>query len=466
MQDRKIFVNPRQFILLTVILLGILAGLAILNVADLWLDEANQSRKTNVLLVSIDALRPDHLSCYGYQRQTTPNINKVAEGGARFTQAITHSSHTCISLPTMMSSTYFNTDGMQEWTDFLDPAVPTLAEVLKRSGYYTTLITNHGAIAKLAGLKRGMDEIYTSGFEIKADGISQEAVAWLERNQSRKFFLYIHYFDTHGPYRPPPPYNKKYLRDGFNLIHKNLPIVSDPDMDWRVSGHIPNHIAERGITDADYYVSQYDGGISFTDAQFGTVLDKLRELGLDKNTLIIICADHGEAMGEHNFYFVHGFSLYDELLKVPLIIKYEPLIPKGKVVTAQVKLLDIMPTVLEILAIKKNKEIEGESLLSLMTGEGRYPDSFAFSDVRKKKSIRGQGWKLIYTSSEDKYELYNLKADPGELSNLVGIEKNKFKYLKRELSRWIGKIQSRPPGLSEPFDEDFKERLRSLGYAQ
>lgn len=268
--------------------------------------------------------------------------------------------------------------------------------------------------------------------------------------------------DPHGPYRPPRPYNKIYLKDRFNSEDTQVPISKQFPIE---PGHIPKYIAEGNITSANYYICQYDGEISFTDEQIGLLLRKLQNLNaiLEKKLLVIITADHGESLGEHNIYFEHR-GLYDDGLRVPLIISCDGVIPKGKVIDHQVQSIDIVPTILGILGIRIDTRMEGASLLPLILGEDGYISSYAFSEMRKQKSIRTPEWKLIYTSGENKYELYNLRDDSGELNNLAAIEEGKFLFLKEKLSAWIDQAQPKTVKVKDVLDELTKEKLKSLGY--
>ena len=244
---------------------------------------------------------------------------------------------------------------------------------------------------------------------------------------------------------------------------------------YQSEGVIPLHIAERGITNVEYYIAQYDGGISFTDEQIGVLLEELEELGLDRKTIIILTADHGEAMGEHNVYFTHGGFLYNEFIKVPLIFKYSNILPTAKVINHQVGLIDIMPTILDLLGIQIKIEISGISLLPMILKGKSYPSRIIFSedfslpsgkDKRIRRSLMTERWKLIYNLNDEKHELYNLKTDPQELNNLVEIEKEQVKFLKQKLDNYINQSLPRITEPKRPLDGQTKGRLKSLGYLQ
>jgi arylsulfatase A-like enzyme len=169
-------------------------------------------------------------------------------------------------------------------------------------------------------------------------------------------------------------------------------------------------------------------------------------------------------MGEHNFYFVHGDNLYDELLKVPLVISYKD-IAKNKTINNLVQSIDITPTILDVAGIKIPKEFEGVSLVPLIQ-KGEYRVKHSFSEIEKIKCVRIKNWKLIYNIDKNKYELYNLKDDPKELKNLVNIEKEKLKFLNNELHKWLKKTKLNIVEQKQSLDEETKRSLRSLGYIQ
>jgi arylsulfatase A-like enzyme len=235
-------------------------------------------------------------------------------------------------------------------------------------------------------------------------------------------------------------------------------------------GAIPKYLAVDNITDVDYYISQYDGEISYIDSQIGRLCEELKKLRLDKNTMIIINSDHGEGMGEHNEYFCHSTFLYDELIRIPLIIKYDKHIPSGKKIDIQVRSIDIMPTILDILRIKKDKYLQeymqGASLLPLIFNPDKsfIFSTIAYSEFLNRKSIRTKEWKLIYNEENGQYELYNLIEDPSETNNLVLKKSKEFSYLKQKLDNYMKsgyKDKVRPEFITR---EEIKEKLRSLGY--
>lgn len=428
----------------------------------------SRPKPINIILITIDALRPDHLGCYGYKRNTSPNIDRIAREGVLFTQAISQAGRTVPSLTSLITSNFLSVHHVFTENMILPPSIQTVTEILKAKDYNTAFISGHGSIfyGKNDGLNRAFDS--SEDCMAQASQITQKAIEWIKSNKDKKFFLQLHYFDPHGPYTPPEPYRAKYLNDNLYRQNKNIPI-SIGNKTSEGDGEIPAYVAERGITDIDYYIAQYDGEISFTDEQVGVLLSTLKDLNMLRNTLIIITADHGEYLGEHNFYFMHG-GLYDVIIKIPLIMKCEGVIPAKKVIHQQVSLIDIMPTILDFIKIKMNLRINGISLLPLIFN-GRYNMPYSFSEFMNPQgislvSIRTEDWKLIHNRIRNTYALFNLKEDPQELSNLIEMERTKLKLLKSELNRWIDSHRSSGPILIRQLDEKAKNRLISLGYAQ
>lgn len=479
-------------------------------------------RAKNVILISIDALRSDHLSCYGYKRKTSPSIDKLASEGVLFRNVISTSNWTPPSLASIRTATYPYRHGVFDWMDVINPDLATIESLLKKMRYVTIFIRDSSP-----NILRSND-----------DKLTQKAIDWIRKYKNRNFFLWIHYFGSHGPYRPSFPYNRMYLNDEFMNKQRHAKLT---DAHFLGCGGIPRYVVQDKNSDINYYISQYDGAISFTDKQIGLLLDELQTLGIDKDTIIIITADHGESLDEHEYYFHHGFYLYDEIIKIPLIIKYNNMLPAGKTINSQVRSIDIIPTILELLNIDKDKGMQGKSLLPLISGQ-QNKNLYAFSEDGRRFSIRTDKWKLIYTDMNkpildfekskdlsdiilyfewrankkqnsvrnylfrkvikilkfinnriclgknsnftklkdklivkqistlhryyvDEYELYNLANDPEERNNLVWKENERFALLKQRLNDFVfQKVYQAKK--RERINKQMEERLTGLGYLQ
>lgn len=454
-----------------------------------------KQKQPNVIFITLDSLRPDHLNCYGYKRNTSPNIDKLAKEGVIFTNAISQGGETLISVPSFITSVYpwMHLINHGEYRVYLNSTVNTLPGILKQNGYTTVLFNDYPAFfSRVGGIKKDFNN-YVEIEQGQPGKLTQLALKWLKENKNKKFFLWLYYFGPHSPYGPSLPYSDIFYNDDLPKINKHLPIATDDEKEN--FGVIPNYIVENNITDVDYYIAQYDGKIRLVDEQIGLVLEELRRLDLNKKTLIVIIADHGESLGEHNLYFHHGPTLYDEILKVPFIISYPPLIPRNKIISGQVRLIDMMPTVLDILKVNEYKimNIDGISLKRCILGKRCNTEQYAFSGKSMLCSIRSENWKLVFIDLKtiettkffrlanyynDEYELYNLKEDPKELYNLVDKEKEIFDSLKQKLSKYVIKVKKQKTVLKRqiekyykkdrimPLDEEAKGKLKNLGYTQ
>lgn len=431
----------------------------------------------NVLLIGIDTLRADHLSCYMYTRETSPAIDNLAREGILFSKCISHIPITTPSFSTILTSKRPISHGVLDnnYNDYkLDDWHITLSEVLKNMGYNTAAFVSGWTMKKDANLTQGFD-VYNDDFEKdrKAEQVNQHVFRWLEENKYDRFFLFIHYFDPHGKYQPDSPYDSY-----FNYTTEEGDISK-----------IPSYQRDGTIADPSFYIAMYDGEISYTDYYIGQVLEKLSQLDLYHETIIIITADHGETMAEHLRWFDHGSFLYEEQVHVPLLIWY-PQMLRPKKINTLVRLEDIFPTILDFLGIHFSKNIEGQSLLPLIRGEiikdrDMYLESSpgilekdrnVIEGIRGKKfAIRSEGWKLIRTlkTSGLYYELYNLKEDPKELHNQIGTNPAVEDLLKKKLEKFIKIYKSSPYYLKKadslPLQEKIsnkklKEMLKSLGY--
>src|SRR3989441_7487986 len=313
---------------------ALLAGLFAIGYAALAVPTASP----NVVFITIDTLRPDHLGCYGDKQIGTPNIDTLATDGTRFERAYTAVPVTLPSHTVIFTGTYPTLSGVHDFAaNKLSPTQATLASVLKENGYTTGAVIGSAVLDSRFGLNHGSDFYYDhfdfnrlqesnlDEMERPGNVVADVALDWLSKNYQKKFFLWMHLYDPHYTYRPPPPYSQEY--------------ASRP----------------------------YDGEIAFADAQVGRLLRFLKEKGLYQNTLVVLSGDHGESLGEHGEK-THGFFIYNATLQVPLIVK----LPHGtmaKQVATQVSLTDIMPTVLQILKLDIPSQVQGRSLLPLIDGK-------------------------------------------------------------------------------------------------
>jgi len=389
---------------------------------------ANEERPLNVVIIGVDTLRPDHLGCYGYHRDTSPAIDELANESTLFENAISQSPWTLPSFGSIFTSLYPSQHGAMSAVSRMRETFPTLATILSDRGYATGAIVNASVLKPEYGVNRGFEYYDPAPLEGRnADGTTRDALAWVDDNPGRPFLLFAHYFDPHEPYAPPPPYSTRY-RGAYDgpigkrfVLHDHFP---------EVRGMAFDDLKRLSVADWDQIRALYDGEIAFTDSQVGLLLEGLRERDLMANTLVIFLSDHGEEFYEHGG-FGHGHVLYDEVIHVPLMFSLPGKIPEGKRVDRQVRMVDIMPTILDFLDIEIGSHMEGMSLASMLglTGERNAPRNAilpadaAYSEGLlhgpERKCISRRPWKLIYDLSSRETALFDREDDPAELRDAV-----------------------------------------------
>jgi len=453
----------------TLLILGIIIGLLIIIEGYYFI---YLRKRPNILLITVDALRPDHLGCYGYKRDTSPNIDSIAKDGIIFTQAIAQGASTIPSLPSLMYSRYFKTSEVKPTINRIKNTklpILSLQEILRANGYFTIFACAHSAIPQIKAVLKGWDKIFEfDDIKPHAQLVTNKIVRWLKEYGGKlwrkPFFLWIHYMDTHTPYVLPLYYKAKFCWD--ELFYPPYPIKILDRPPWL--GGIPLAFIEYNITDFRYYIAQYDGAINFVDDYIGFIMDYLKENNLYNNTLIIISSDHGEAMGEHNFFLVHSLHLYDEFIRVPLIMKLPKNLKEGKRIQNQVQLIDVAPTILHITGINKIDSMQGESLLPLILKDEGRKREYAFSNTGTLCCIRTPKYKLIFHKDKNFYELYDLEKDPGELKNLIdtgAYNEELFNIFKQELDIWLNQ-KSFYSFVEDSSLKELKRELKNLGYME
>jgi arylsulfatase A-like enzyme len=384
---------------------------------------AGERQPLNVVIIAVDTLRPDHLGCYGYSRDTSPAIDALAERSALFENAVSQSPWTLPSFGSVFTSLYPSEHGAMSAVSKMRESFPTLATILSDNGYATGAIVNASVLKPEYGINRGFEFYDPTPLSGRiADGTTRDALAWVDDNRDRPFLLFAHYFDPHEPYAPPPPYSTRYrgnyaggIGDDF-VLHEHCPDVI---------GNAFDGLKRLSAADWGQIGALYDGEIAFTDSQIGLLLEGLQERDLIKNTLVIFLSDHGEEFNEHGG-FGHGHSLYDEVIHVPLLFSLPGEIPEGKRVKEQVRLIDVMPTILDFLELETVGGTEGVSLAHMLdeakefdvSGSAILPPNAAYSEGLlhgpEQKSISRRPWKLVYDLSSRETSLFDRNEDPAE----------------------------------------------------
>lgn len=437
-------------------LMGRLIGVVLLGSLCLSVSCGKEHKRLNLMIIGVDTLRRDHLGCYGYERQTSPNIDRLATGGVLFEDVASQSPWTLPSFATIFTSLYptqhgagFLELGAGEFGNRMRTAFPPLAMILLKHGYSTGGIINAPTLAPEFGVDRGF-EYYdmTPRWDLReADAVTEDALTWLDANMGDPFFIFVHYFDPHVTYEPPAPYDtifdpdysgrlgSTFGRNTYIRMQDELSIEGDPsaEADW------------------DHIRALYDGEIAFTDVAIGRLLEGLEERGLRENTLIVLLSDHGEEFFDHKG-FEHGHTLYDELIKLPLMFSLPGVIPEDVRVSRQVRLLDVLPTILDIMDITQAPHMEGSSLRPLMMGESdvvdasaaMLPQRFAYSESMlygtEKKSVTAYPWKLVYDTVSGEQMLFNLAHDPGEHENLLEQQSETHRVFEEVLIKTLSRL--------------------------
>jgi len=426
--------------------------------------------RPNVLLVTLDTTRADHLGCYGYPEHTSENIDRLADRGALFTSALAQAAVTPVSHASILTGLNPYTHGLRVMHGLEENRLPdscvTMAEVLREAGYQTAAFVSAFPVAERFGLHQGFETfdadflvddpaaivagdgtVSTGRNQRRADATTDRALTWLA--QAREpFCLWVHYFDPHDPQLRPPD---DFLRD------RPLPAGSAREL----------------------LRALYDAEIRFMDRELGRIFDQLHRSGRFARTVIVVTADHGEGLGDHNWW-THGI-LYQEQIRVPLIV-CAPGIAPGTRSERLVRTIDIVPTVLELVGLARRRwpALDGVSLVPLLRGNASGPAPLAYADsinmltyhfapgISDEKNdmlfaaVDGT-WKYIHHALRPaESELYNLQQDPHELTNLYASHPAQVRRLLAEL-RARDCFPARPPGAGRMSPEDL-QRLRSLGY--
>ncbi len=397
--------------------------------------------KPNVIVITIDTLRADHLGCYGDRQIATPNIDTLARSAARFTHAYTPVPITLPAHTALFTGSFPMATGMHDFAvNILPSSAVTLAKVLRENGYATGAFLGAPVLDSRFGLNQGfetyfdhfdfngLDEAKADQVKRRGDAVVDEALRWLKGNPRQPFLLWVHLYDPHHPYTPPEPYASRY---------KARP---------------------------------YDGEIAFADAQVGRLVWFLKERGSFRDTLVVLAGDHGEGLDEHGEKN-HGFFIYNSTLHVPLLVKVAGATPR--VIEDEVSVVDVMPTLLQALRIPIPPTVQGRSLLSEILGRpasgpsNLYAETFLPLLHFSWSQLRGLQWRGLKYIDAPRPELYDTQADPHETKNLFRARQAEAQMMRERLFTILRRYTpASGPAASEKelTDPALFERLRSLGY--
>ncbi|HXV64732.1 MAG TPA: sulfatase [Vicinamibacteria bacterium] len=469
---------------------------------SVWQSASREShpRPRGVLVVLLDTLRQDHLEAYGYERETAPSVAALAREGVRFQNAIAQGAWTKVSVPSILSSTYPSSNGVYELFHKLPASADTLAESFREAGWATWGASGNGFSGRANNLHQGLEVLHERGSIEVPDGQSRSKTArplvdrlleWLETHHDLPFFVFLHPIDPHSPYEPYRPYDALWGEPGDSQslkesIEKVKPLVEERER----NGRLPHRedLVDAGL-DPDVFnareLAWYDGSIRAADVEIGRVLERLRELGLEEDTLVVFLSDHGEEFRDHGGGF-HEDNVYGELTNVPLILRWPRVIPSGVVVEETVQLLDVAPTLLELAGIAVPGRMQGTSLVPLFLPEEgrRWASRPAISEWKRRIdqlengvdafSIVLDGYKLVHNVQRPpgfpEFELYERGKDPLDQHDRAKEHPELVERLSTQLGRWRewAAANKLPTDEQEAgtLDAEELERLRSLGYVQ
>ena len=483
--------NRRRF---TFVLL-IMGAIVVLVVATgLHLSNSRTAKKVavagpfmpDIILVSIDSLRPDHLGCYGYPKPTSPTIDRLALTGVRCENVISTTSWTLPAHAALFTGLYDSAHGLVAAGMRLAEAHDTLAETLVQAGYQTAGFFGGPYLHPAFGLGQGF-QAYESCMTILPDNVEEKQIRreakvplnvwgscladvtgprtlekfsrWLEKADKRPMFVFLHLWDVHFDYIPP----QKYIE------------LFDPDYEGNlvVTNYMRNPAIAQGMTirDLEHVRALYDGEIRFTDDILGEMLAALERKGRDRQSLIVVTADHGEEFFDHGGKG-HARTLYDEVIKVPLIWSWTGKLPKGTSVTDQVRIIDIMPTILGLVNVDLESEVQGRDISPLLRGD-TLDSQTAFSELhlpnRKALALRTSQLKVHKLLKPSGQLFFNLEEDPGEhkpLEHDTDECKKLLGQLQRTTRESLNLYAARTKGATEEAQvtEKLLQRLQSLGY--
>jgi len=445
---------------------------------------AGEYKNFNFLLISLDTLRADRLHYYGYSRKTSPAIDMLAARSCTFMNAFSHAPSTLPSHASMFTGLYpgANMAKINTRTALPDEAV-TIAELFRETGYTTAAFTGGGQLSSEWGLDQGFDTYYDDGFGFEQ--VWPEAKKWFDGFHREKFFVFLHSYNTHAPYDPPPPYDTMFDPDYKGWI----PARISPGISRAI------HNGEKEVNERDiYHINAiYDGAIRHTDNYISKIVGYLKKRGLSERTVIILTSDHGEEFNDHGIIAMHAHTLYDELLHVPLIVHLPG--REGVKIINRVGIADIVPTTLRLAGIDiTNRKFQGSSFERLIASEKDCTTGARFLFAEKEhhtgekygrlKSVRSEKWKFIMTTPKPRSyfvkrilgdiiyscksrELYNTQKDPDEKDNLAcklpGVSRLMEKATLKTI-QWNQAVQLKANENNVRMDGQLRKQFKDLGY--
>ena len=427
----------------------------------------HKPRAGNVVLIVLDTVRADRLGCYGNTRGLTPHLDRFARESVRFEQAFSHAPWTLPAVASLLTSRYpvhHGAGGRLGALRGLPPAAVMLPEVFQRAGLATGAVVNVAYLTESFGTAQGLDTVdakaWDSNVQVRRAGPTTDAaLAWVRSRGDGPFFILVHYFDPHLIYDPPPPFRQRFA-DPQDTKHTSHLFGRRGDMEAVHTGRVrlkPGTIRR--------LAKLHDGEVAYVDSEVGRLLAAISELGLDDNTVVVVIADHGEEFFDHGG-FEHGHTVYDELLHTPLLIRAPGLSPTS--VSTTVRHIDVAPTLCELVGVEPDPAFLGRSLLPLLQGIGQ-EDRPVLSQGNfwgpSRQAWRHGDLKLVQSAAPAQVQLFDIKADPGELHDLAAEAPEALQRMTDELELVLQALSAEATtGPAPVLTPEQIEQLRSLGY--
>jgi arylsulfatase A-like enzyme len=460
----------------------------------------------HVLLVTVDTLRADRVGAYGYTRETTPHLDALAREGVLFERSYTHAPFTAPSHASLLTGLHPQSHGVLYWGQAMDPAAATLQDLLGRRGYRTGAFHNHPGLVPTE-ITRGFDEVQVRYYE-PWQATVEAYFAWLDGGRGKTGAAWVHLWDAHRPYgfrdwradfvrphvdRPDDQLTLAYAESGFGPAHDVR--VGRTEAFYNLhpgqrTQPIPVGGEARLLDERDwtYIADRYDASVRYADQGVGALVEGLRERGLLDDTLLIVTSDHGEALSEREAsWFTHDPFLYDEVMRVPLVMRLPEGAHPGRRLGVLARGIDVLPTILEVVDMAPPRGIQGTSLVPWIEGRAAGGPRYLFGQTQSRNAKESSrrvppgehGWleyrqvltdgrhKLIHDLEFNRFEFYDLEADPGERSNLWADGAHDPPEAARELARQLHAHRETLPvagQLEREMSAEQKALLRSMGY--
>jgi arylsulfatase A-like enzyme len=419
-----------------------------------------------VILVSVETFRRDHVHAYGYPRATTPTLDAMIAAGTSFDRHWASAPYTHPSLASLITGLVPTRLGFVDNIPTLGGDLLTAAQLFARAGYVTAGFSVQYVLSNRYGLNKGFHYYRNHPNDVPAGELTKELLPFLEAHGQDNLFLWVHWFDPHGPYRPPAAYRQRFTNDATWAADTR---TFKPGTAQEGTPDIPPYVLDKGQVERRHYVAGYDGDIAYWDDEFGKLWRFIQSKGWAEDTLVVVTADHGESLGDHDRTFCHG-SLYEHDLHVPMVMWGPGRVPAGARVTAPTSHVDVLPTLLDHAGLTPPPGLHGGSLRGVTsTRTGGLPAALAVvgRGENLRWAARDGDTKVILDRQGRLVSAWDLAADPGELRDLLGAAPKTARDLAKSVQAWLATGAWAPPATrQQSLDDEDVQRLRELGYVE